>query len=207
MSKVTLAGSHGYQCSAGVPEYLGVYLAAKVVGGFCEVKPLTQERVRQIAVAGDYSLMMEGLTGVRVSIARQFLLPLLQRNIPEMVHQKLQGASKAIKEPICFPTDAFHSTVKEIISYYSELINAYHKTANEPILLKSVEKSVEEKLEQSYASKGKDDASIYTLSIQKVFEEVLFKENLKKIPWPLRAPGFPSFVFDEFYPWPHPSPI
>ena len=165
-----------------------MYLAQKVVGGFCEVAPLTQERVRRIAHADNYSGVVEGQVGWKVSLAKDFLLPWLKKNLPDMIRQKIKETEKSIQADVSFPKAAFHSTLQEINTYYSELINAYRKTAHEPYFNKTVEKSVEEKLEQSYASQGKKEGAVFTKSLQKIFEETLFKETLRTIPWPFGAP-------------------
>jgi hypothetical protein len=185
-SKIPYAPSY---YSSGTAEYLSVYLSSKILGGFCEIDPLTPQRVYQIAQEGSFSSLLDGQTGFRVSIARQFLLPLLESYLPELIEKKLKEATSVVKKPITFPNDHFHATLQELIGYYSDVIRAYRETAKEPYLTKTIDKTVEEKLQHIYLVEGQGEETLLILSIQKILEEVVFKKSLDSIPWPFKGPA------------------
>ena len=181
--------SHSSYSSSRTAAHLSVYLSSKILGGFCEIEPLTPQRVHQIAQDSDLSSLLEGKTGWRVALARELLLPFLEKNLPEILEKKLKEARTLAKTPISFPTDQFHSTLQELIGYYSDLISAYREIAKEPYLTKPLDKAIEEKLEHMYLSEGKGEEALLILSIQKILEETIFKKTLESIPWPFKGPA------------------
>ena len=168
--------------------YTTIYLIAKILSGFCDVKPLTPGRIRQIAYEPNLSSLLEGQKGFRAWAARSFFLPLLEKHLPSLVETKLREARNILQAPLSFPLDFFHETLAQIIGYYTDVIYAYRQTANAPFLAVPVDKSIELSLEKIYLPSGGEEEMLFASSVQKILNEILFKQYIENAPWFARGP-------------------
>ncbi len=169
--------------------HLSGYLTCKILAGFCSLPPLDPERVRVLSIDHNYDALLQGQTGVKATLARNFLLPLLTNHLSPLIEARLLEIGETAQTKADFPAKLFNAAIERTVAYYKNVEQAARQVASEPFPTTTVDKSIEGALEQLSEKNGLSEQVLLTLSSQKLMEEVVNRSILERTPallyWPV----------------------
>jgi hypothetical protein len=169
-------------------KHLANYFTYRTVSSFCSIPPLDKDRVRLLCTEKQFDPLFSNQGGIRVIIARNFLIPLLSYYLPSIIEDKLLDMGKAAEMNADFPVNFFNDTIQRIISFYDNVEAAGFEVSVTPGLNRPIDKAIEEALERIYEKRGKKEKDLVFQTTQKLLKEIVSKAVLEKTPYLLQWP-------------------
>src|SRR5690242_14053761 len=98
-------------------KHLSNYFTYRIVSSFCSIPPLDKDRVRILCAEERFNLLFSNQSGIRITIASNFLIPLLSYYLSPILKDKLLEMGKSAEGKIDFPAFFFNDTIQRVISF------------------------------------------------------------------------------------------